>query len=171
MRSGPAATAGLLLGLALFLPACGNEQTTAAGAETASSGAAAASPAKAAALRARSSGAAPRRCRGSLGGFLDSMESLDNTLAVGLGYDDYLGAVNHVRATYASVPAERLAIVCLARVASPAERALNVHIGAVNDWGDCLASASCDPESIEAKLQREWGRASDLLAEAHAAAR
>lgn len=94
------------------------------------------------------------------------MESLNNTLAVGLGYDDYLGAVNHVRAAYAGVQADHLQIVCLGNVAGPAERALNVYIAAANTWGDCLATTSCDPESIEPELQHEWARASGLISSA-----
>jgi hypothetical protein len=169
MRSGPAATVGVLLGLALLLPGCGDEQTAAAGGEPASSEAkSTAGEAGPAADRAqrRRLGADPvaaRRCRRSLGGFLDSIESLGNSLAVGLSYDDYLGAVNHVRAAYAGVRADRLPIACLARVAGPAERALNVYIDAANAWGDCLATASCDVESVEPELQRMWARASDLL--------
>lgn len=91
------------------------------------------------------------------------MESLNNTVAVGLDYESYLGAVNNVRSTYASVPPERLSLVCLARSAGPAELALNTYIEAANAWGECLASASCNPESIEPQLQRKWEEASDLL--------
>jgi hypothetical protein len=166
MRPGPAATVGLLLSLALILPGCGDEQTTAAGTESASSEAARSEAKVTTAGEGSGDPAAARRCRRALGGFLDSMESLNNTLAVGLSYDDYLGAVNDVRSTYAGVEADRLPIVCLGNVAGPAERALNVYIEAVNTWGNCLATASCDPESIESELQREWERASDLIASA-----
>lgn len=162
MRFGPAATVCLLLGLALILPACGGEQTAAAGGETA-----AASSAKAALNGATARGpSAARQCGKSLRGFLDSLESLNNSLAVGLNYDDYLSVVNHVRATYAEVDADRLRIGCLARVASPTEQALNVYIAAANTWGNCLASTACDPEAVEPKLQRKWAQASDLLASA-----
>jgi hypothetical protein len=106
-----------------------------------------------------------------LGDFLDSIESLGNTLAVGLDYEQYLGSVNRVRASYASVVAERLGLVCLSRVGAPAEAALNVYIDAANEWGNCLANASCDPDSIEPKLQREWGHASDQLARAQSGLR
>ncbi|HKB50878.1 MAG TPA: hypothetical protein VKC63_05555 [Solirubrobacterales bacterium] len=153
--------------MALILPACGGERTVAAGSETA--------PTKSA--KAPRSGAtaktppAARRCGRLLGGFFDSLESLNNTLAVGLSYDDYLNAVNHVRATYASVQADHLPIVCLARVASPAEQALNVHIDAANTWGNCLATTSCNPKAVEPKLQREWAEASDLLSSAQSGLR
>lgn len=168
MRSGPAAAVGLLLSLALVLSACGDEQTTAAAPERASSEAAADGGAKAKTSTASSGdGAAARQCRRSLGDFLDSMESLGNTLAVGLSYEDYLSAVNHVRATYASIDADRLSVVCLASVASPAERALNAYIEAANAWGDCLATTSCDPESVEPELQRKWAQAARLISSAH----
>jgi hypothetical protein len=172
MRFGPAATAGLVLATASILAGCGDEQTTASGAG-----------APAGKRPARADHAAPRpvatpaergaakRCRGSLGELLDSLESLYNAVAVGLAYDGYLSAVNHVRSTYAGVEADRLPFVCLARVASPAERALNAYIAAANAWGECLSTASCDPGSVEPELQREWARASDLVSSAQSSLR
>ncbi|HEX2467263.1 MAG TPA: hypothetical protein VHJ54_03570, partial [Solirubrobacterales bacterium] len=103
------------------------------------------------------------QCRRSLGDLLDAMESLNNVVVVGLDYAGYLSSVENVRAVYAGVPADRLGIVCLARAAGPAERALNAYIEAANAWGDCLADASCDPGQVEPKLQRRWARASDAL--------
>ncbi len=157
---------GVLLGLALILPGCGEEGTATAGGEATAER----REPGAAIPRARARKAAPvaslavRRCRHSLGEFLDSMESLGNTLAVGLSYEAYLAAIHRVRGTYAAVPADRLSLACLGRVAGPAEGALNLHIDAVNAWGDCLASSSCDPESVEPRLQREWERAANRVA-------
>lgn len=169
MRSAPIAAAAVLLSLALILPGCGDEGTATAGgektaAESTAGGEKAIPNGATGARGARvARPAAAKRCGRLLGGLLDSMESLNNTVAVGLDYDSYLGAVNNVRATYASVPAERLPLVCLTRVAGPAERALNAYIEAANAWGECLAGSSCDPESVEPKLQRKWEEASDLL--------
>jgi hypothetical protein len=152
----------LLLGLALILPGCGGEQKAAAGEN-------AEAPRPAPATVGESGAHPPReaaQCHHRLAGLLDSAESLNNVLAVGLGYEDYLSAVNHVRSTYAPLEAGRLPLVCLTRVASPAEQALNTYIDAANTWGNCLASTSCDPESIEPKLQHGWARASALLTRA-----
>ncbi len=161
MRSGPIAATAALLSLALILSGCGGgEGTAAGGGETTRA--------------AKTKPSAPtlaKRCGGALGDFLDSIESLGNALAVGLDYEQYLSSVNRVRASYAGVDAERLGVDCLSQVASPAERALNVYIDAANAWGDCLATASCDPESIESRLQREWEEASGFLAEARRALR
>lgn len=169
MRLGPAAIAAPLLVLALILPGCGDEQTSAAGTAKGSARAAKATTAKASAAPSKARAGAlvtARRCRRSLGDFLDSMESLNNSLAVGLSYDAYLSALNHVRSTYAPISANQLPLVCLAQVASPAEQALNTYIAAANVWGDCLATTSCDPESIEPRLQRKWREASSFLSEA-----
>jgi hypothetical protein len=168
MRFGPAAIAAPLLVLALILPSCGGEQTSAAGTEGSAAPAAKATTADASATNKGASRdlAAAKRCGKSLGDFLDSMESLSNSLAVGLSYDDYLTAVNHVRSTYTPIDADGLPLLCLARVASPAEQALNTYIDAANAWGDCLATTSCDSESIEPRLQRKWAQASNLLSEA-----
>jgi hypothetical protein len=162
MRAGPAATVGLLLTLALLIPACG-EQGTAATAEKAQTvHSKAKTPANA---RSRVSIAA-KRCRAALGEFLDSMESLANTLAVGLDYQAYLSSVNRVRATYANVPTKSLSLPCLGLAAGPAEHALNFYIAAVNTWGNCLATPSCDPASVEPRLQRKWEAAGDLVSAA-----
>lgn len=173
MRSGPAAIAGLLLALALTSPGCGEEQTAARGADTApaASGAKATGGGETAvtvsgAARPRTQArAAQRKCRTSLGEFLDAMESLNNTVAVGLDYDGYLTMVNRVRATYAEVDADRLPLLCLVRAAAPAEAALNSFIAAANAWGECLAGG-CDLAEVEPKLQRQWARAADELGEA-----
>lgn len=170
MRSGPAATAGLLLALALISPGCGEEQTAARGAETTAREKA---PDRTSPTTGRSQprdSAAARRCRTSLGEFLDAMESLNNTVAVGLDYDGYLTMVNRVRATYAEVDADRLPLLCLARAAAPAEAALNSFIAAANAWGECLA-AGCDLAGVEPKLQRGWARAAGELSEVQAGLR
>jgi hypothetical protein len=172
MRFGPIAAAAVLLSLALILPGCGEEGTATAGGERTAAESTARGkktiPSGATGVRrtrvARSTAA--RQCGRQLGGFLDSMESLNNTVAVGLDYESYLGAVNNVRATYAGVPVKGLSFVCLARAAGPAEGALNTYIEAANTWGECLATASCNPASIEPRLQREWEEASDLLSAA-----
>lgn len=175
MRSRPVATAGVLLSLTLALPACGEggaaapetERTTtsAATATVPSNGSEGKARAQARAS-AKAAAAESKRCGRVLGEFLDSMESLGNSVAVGVDYQSYLDSLNRVRATYAGVDADRLAFVCLGRVAAPAERSLNVHIDAANSWGDCLAESSCDPGSIEANLQRRWEQAANQLGEA-----
>lgn len=166
MRPGPIAATAALLSLALIFHGCGDDRTATAGGvkkDTSATKAKASVPA--------GSPTAARRCRAELGDFLDSIESLDNTLAVGLDYEQYLGSVNRVRASYSRVAADRLGLVCLSRVAAPAEEALNIYIDSANEWGDCLASSACDPASIEPKLQREWQRASNRLARARAGLR
>lgn len=165
MRSGPIAATVALLSLALVLSGCGDGGAATTEGEKVSTGAAPSEARAKASVPARSPVAA-RRCRNQLGDLLDSSESLTNTLAVGLSYDQYLASVNRVRASYADVAAERLGIVCLGRVAAPAEGALNLYIDAANEWGECLASSSCDLESVEPGLQREWERASDRVARA-----
>lgn len=168
MRSGPIAATAALLSLALLLPGCGEEGAarTGGGKEDTRTAPVPHSPAEGgarASIPRRSLSA--KRCAAELGDLLDSIESLGNTLAVGLDYEQYLGSVNRVRASYAGIAAKRLGIVCLGRVASPAESAVNLYIDAANEWGDCLA-ASCETESIEPQLQREWERASAQLARA-----
>jgi len=162
MRAGPVATVGLLLSLALLIPACGDQGSAASAEKTQTISREARAPVN---TRARVSVTA-KRCRRALGELLDSMESLANTLAVGLDYEAYLGSVNRVRATYADVGAKSLSLPCLGLAAGPAERALNLYIAAVNTWGDCLATPACDPASVEPQLQRRWDDAGDSLASA-----
>jgi len=155
MRLSSVATVGILLSLALVLPACGDERTAAADGEAATKSTAEVriSPAR-------------RLCRSQLHDFLDSMDTLRDELAVGLNYEDYLSDVRGLRVAYDGIPVNRLALTCLALAGTPGERALNRYIDAANTWGDCLADVSCETESIEARLQRKWGLASDLLSSA-----
>ncbi|HEX5376819.1 MAG TPA: hypothetical protein VFW48_11760 [Solirubrobacterales bacterium] len=155
MRLGQAATLGVLLSLALVLIACGDESTSGSGRATAAPGEA--GPV------ARSSDA---RCRAQLRPFLDSMDSLREDLAVGLSYEDYLDELREAREAYGRIRADRLPVGCLLVAAGAGERALNRYIDAANVWGDCLATAACETEAIEPRLQRRWALASDLLTSA-----
>lgn len=168
MRSGPAAAAALMLAAALFSGGCGDEQSTAATPGRAKQAAtrAQAPPSAADAAAAgtpRRSRTQARRCRHTLGDFLDALESLRNSVAVGVSYETYLAALDGVRGTYAAIDADALPLVCLAGVATPAEAALNAYVEAANEWGECLAGASCDSAAIEPRLQRSWRRAGNLI--------
>lgn len=156
MRFGQAATAGVLLSLALLLTACGAESTSGSGQATAAPSGA--EPA------ARSS--ADARCRAQLHPFLGSMDALREDLAVGLSYEDYLDELGEAQAVYDRIHADRLSVGCLLVAAGAGERALNRYIEAANVWGDCLATAACETEAIEPGLQRRWALASDFLTSA-----
>ena len=144
------ATVGILLGLALVLGACGEDGTTAADKPVATTGAAPAPPPPAITVH--------DSCR-ALRPFVGSMAKLRTDLARGLSYDDYLREVQRVRVVYAHIDAEELTAGCLLAAGGPAERALNLYVGATNTWGDCLATVSCDTRSVEPKLQRKWAPA------------
>lgn len=152
MRLGPAATVGILLGLALILPGCGDQSAPAA--DTGAATPAGVPP------------PATRTCRAQLHGLLGSMDDLRGKLAVGLSYGAYLHEVKAVQVAYDRVPVDSLELACLVRVGTPTERALNLYLAAANTWGECLTSASCDSESVEPKLQRKWALASDRLSSA-----
>lgn len=144
-----------MLGLALTLPGCGDQSSTAAG-----TGAATRPGVE---VRAP---ATTRTCRSQLHGLLGSMDDLRGKLAVGLSYGAYLHEVKTVQAAYDGVPLDRLGLSCLVKAGTPAERALNLYLAAANTWGECLTSASCDSEAVEPKLQRKWALASDRLSSA-----
>jgi hypothetical protein len=156
MRLGQAATLGVLLSLALVLTACGDESTSGSGQATAAQSGA--EPV------ARSSAGA--RCRAQLHPLLGSMAALREALAVGLSYEDYLDELGEAQAAYDRIRADRLPVGCLLVTAGPGERALNRYIEAANAWGDCLATAACEIEAIEPRLQRRWALASDFLTSA-----
>jgi hypothetical protein len=151
MRLSLAAIVGMLLGLALVLPSCGEDRSTAAGERT-----------TIAAPTAQPRGA----CHSQLHRFLATMDSLRDKLARGLSYDEYLREVKTLRAAYRALDARKLPLGCLLASGAPGERAYNLHIDAVNRWGDCLATISCDTVSIEPKLQRKWALASAQLSNA-----
>jgi hypothetical protein len=151
MRLSPVATVGILLGVALISPGCSDQNAPA--------GAGAAMPhGVEAGVQATTS-----TCRAQLHGLLDSMDELRGKLALGLSYGAYLHRVKAVKGAYDRIPVERLALGCLVKAGTPAERALNLYLDAANAWGDCLTSASCDSEEVEPELQRRWALASNRL--------
>jgi hypothetical protein len=156
MRPGQAATLGMLLSLTLALAACGEEPTAGSGRVTLA-------PGGAEPVAHPSAGAG---CRAQLRPFLGSMDALREDLAVGLSYEGYLDELEGVRDAYDRIRAGRLPVGCLLAAAGPGEQALNRYMDAANVWGNCLATAACETESVEPELQRRWAFASDLLSSA-----
>jgi hypothetical protein len=105
-------------------------------------------------------------CQSQLGGFVGSMDGLRRRLAVGVTYDQYVAEVRGIRSTYGEIPIDRLQVDCLARVATPGEKAFNRYIEGANDWGDCVSEVGCGTTEIEPVLQRRWRIASHFLTEA-----
>jgi len=105
-------------------------------------------------------------CRGQVGSFVASMDSLRRRLAVGLTYDQYVAEVRGIRSTYRKIPIDRIEIDCLNAVATPAEKAFNRYIEAANDWGECVSEAGCSSATVEPVLQSRWRIASHFLSEA-----
>jgi hypothetical protein len=150
--------------VALALSACGGN-----GAATAESGAAApegATPARPKQQPKAPPAVAARPCPTKVGTFVESLDRLRRRLAVGLSYAQYVAQTKGLRASYDEIPVGHLAIGCLTRTGSPAEKAFNHYVDAANAWGECLADASCATAAIEPVLQRKWRVASGFLSEA-----
>jgi hypothetical protein len=164
MRLSWAAMAGALMGLALILPACGEDRVGAAGQQPSNASTVAAS------TKAKTSAEIPAppgaSCRARLHRLLGSMDVLRDRLARGLSYDEYLREVQGLRAAYGEIEASELPLSCLLASAAPGERAFNSYIDAANAWGNCLATVSCDTASIEPRLQVRWADASAQLSAA-----
>jgi hypothetical protein len=105
-------------------------------------------------------------CQSQLGGFVGSMDGLRRRLAVGVTYDQYVAEVRGIRSTYGKIPIDKLQVDCLARVATPGEKAFNRYIEGANDWGECVSELGCGTTKIEPVLQRRWRVASHFLTEA-----
>ena len=147
----PPAVQLLLLGcglLALILPGCGEEGSAAQEKPVAKPQ------------------VAREVCPPQLDAFVKELRTLRRELAVGLSYDRYKAAVGDLRASYAAIPVERLALDCLSTAGTPAEQALNKYIDGANAWGECLADAACTTATVEPVLQRKWRVASRHLGEA-----
>jgi len=149
----------LAVAAALTLSSCGDGD--AAAGETATEG----SPGKATTAVEREASAGDP-CPAKVDSLLAALERLRRQLAVGLSYDQYAAAVKVLRADYAAIPVDHLAIGCLRRTGTPSERALNRYIDGANAWGECLADAACATATIEPVLQRKWRAASHFLSEA-----
>jgi len=176
MRLSLAAIVGTLLALAIVLSACGDDRTKTGdnpagplGGMRPARDAGETTSAAATAERSRSADEVthPRGvCRAQLHGFIGSLDVLRDKLARGLSYNQYLHEVQVLRAGYDKIDAEKLPLGCLFSSGTPAERAYDLYIDAVNAWGNCLATVSCDTASIEPKLQRKWALASAQLSTA-----
>lgn len=94
------------------------------------------------------------------------MDVLRSRLVVGLTYESYLQQVRELRTAYEELPIDRFSLVCLVTTGSPSERALNEYIVATNVWGDCLATADCQTNRVEPRLQHRWQVASHFLTKA-----
>ena len=103
-----------------------------------------------------------------LGGFLHSLDTLQNRLAVGLSYGQYFEEVTGARSAYTSIRVARLELPCLA-VGAPGERALDQYIEAANVWRACRTDVRCATYTIEPRLQHKWRVASHDIAQAHEA--
>ncbi|HEX7278470.1 MAG TPA: hypothetical protein VF255_02495 [Solirubrobacterales bacterium] len=156
MRPRPIASLALLALVALS--GCGDDGTATAHKESATTA-------------STSTRQASPRCAAQLGGFVEALDSLRRQLAVGLTYAEYLDEVQRLRRVYRDVPVERLGVGCLVAAGTPSEQAFNRYIDAVNAWGDCLATAGCETESVEPELQRGWELASKRLSAAQAGLR
>jgi hypothetical protein len=164
--------AGCALLVALALAGCGSDESdqvdTAAATVTSHPGTTVAKAHAPDRAKKAEKASAAGPCQVQLGSFVASMDSLRRRLAVGLTFDQYLAEVRGIRSTYRKIPTERVEIDCLAAVGTPAEKAFNRYIEAVNDWGGCVSEAGCSSETVEPVLQRRWRIASHFLSEADA---
>jgi hypothetical protein len=156
-----------LAALAIALPGCGSDTPAKAGGASVSSAEAGKEP-KLLKPAASKAATVDKRCRGQLAGFIDTMDALRERLASGLSYEEYVGEISVVRASYDEVPVDQLTLPCLAGAGTPGERAFGAYIAAANAWGGCIEEAGCDAATIEPVLQKEWRRASRQLDRAQA---
>jgi hypothetical protein len=148
----------MLVVSALFLFGCGGgEAGPTTGADR---------PAPTAKPTDRTSGVTATAC--GLGALLHDLDTLESRLAAELSYEQYFDEVSGARATYRKVRVDRLGLLCLGAIGTPAEKALDEYIEAANTWRECRADASCGTYTIEPRLQRKWRVASHFIARAHA---
>jgi hypothetical protein len=94
------------------------------------------------------------------------MDKLRTNLVAGVSYEQYVGEVGSIRATYGAIPVDEIALGCLRAAGTPGEHSLNRYIDAGNTWSDCVDVPGCASESIEPALQSKWRQASKLLSKA-----
>ena len=152
----------LLATSALLLSGCGQEGTGSPDRVKADSSGAEGKGEAGAEVRSAGAGGCPR----PVDGLVKSLDALREQLAIGLSYEQYAAAIGDLRASYARIPVDRLALDCLAATGTPAEQALNEYIDGANTWGECLADAFCTTAEVEPVLQRKWRVASRFLSEA-----
>ncbi len=151
--------------LALGLPACGGNSSEAT-AKAKTTAITAPADADSTTGGARPKVAPASRCLAQLDPFLKAMDTLRTSLVAGLAYEQYVGEVKKIMATYDTVPVDELALGCVQAAGTPAEQALNRYIAASNTWTDCVEVPTCEAVSIEAPLQTKWREASEYLSKA-----
>lgn len=104
------------------------------------------------------------KCERQAGALLVGLEKLEIDLAVGLPYAEYVERVDQLRAAYERVPVAELDIGCL-KVASPAEKAFEIHVEAAEAWTRCVGDRGCEKAAITPKLRRSWDEATSRLRE------
>jgi hypothetical protein len=152
--------------LALALASCGGDSPEAtANAKPEAATGTGATATEAEPTRPKST-ATQSRCAAQLGDLLGAMDGLRTELASGLAYEQYVGRVRKIVASYEELPVDELTLGCLRAAGTPGEKALNRYIAAGDEWSDCVEVPSCDAASIEAPLQAQWKQASAYLSKA-----
>ncbi len=122
----------------------------------------------------RAAQASEAKCRQHLGRLVESLQTLESKLTVGLSYGEYRDEVGNVRVQYDRV-VDTLGSADAACVSAavPAEDAMNAYIRANQDWSDCLNAegdwswdldeygySDCTTDDVDSDLQLEWSKAS-----------
>jgi hypothetical protein len=108
-------------------------------------------------------------CGPRLSAFVDQLEHLRRSLAIGVSYEQYVAELGTVRESYHRVPVGELDLACVSGPASSAERSFDGYLAAANTWGECVSEAGCETAALEPRLQREWRAAARQLAAAQQA--
>lgn len=95
-----------------------------------------------------------------------TLTDLKSELTVGMSFSDYSRTVREASVAYGRIDVAELSDDCRTEVGIPLEDAFNRHIKAEDLWGDCIDDYTCDTDSIDPRLQRLWGQASDLMSDA-----
>lgn len=101
-------------------------------------------------------------CRSTLSGFLTKLSTVDARLDVGLDLDEYGDLVGEASVAYDGIDLEvvKKHPRCLS-AGSRLENAFNKYAAMASRWNDCVfEDVSCDTDSIEPLLQRNWAQAS-----------
>ncbi len=107
-----------------------------------------------------------KTCSKELGDFVNSLETLQSEVTIGLNYDQYSTEVTNLKVEFDQIETGSIGNDCNDNVSVPVEDAVNSYIDAYKTWNNCVESYFCTTDSIKFKVQSFWTDADVSIANA-----
>ncbi|KRF34797.1 hypothetical protein [Nocardioides sp. Soil805] len=102
-------------------------------------------------------------CLDQLDPLLNSLQTVDARLDVGLNQSDLSDMVGEASVAYNRIDIDELGTGTCLTVGARLENAFNAYAGTVSDWNDCIYDYGCDNDALTPSLQAKWAEASRAI--------